>query len=224
MTEFTVINHNAESVRQEDSRAAAEERVDHAVGEFDVLDESDLEIVQGAYEEYTAAVDAKTDGGNATVMGEASYADDGGSREQQTPTQTEPEVVDTDPTDQLPDDGPSVDEDPLTWMPSEFTDTIEGTVAINRKGYEVMAHHYGIGTSSTCEVGPEETDFQYARVHATATTEDGVRYEAQGSAHVERGDDMELLLEMADTRARKRAVAQATGVGMVAVEELKNEL
>ena len=37
-------------------------------------------------------------------------------------------------------------------------------------------------------------------------------------------DDPELLLEMADTRARKRALSIATGVGAVAVAELKNEV
>lgn len=143
----------------------------------------------------------------------------------------EPEVVDntTEPEEppqagyELPEK-PRVDEDPMSWMPSDFTDTIEGTEAINRKGYEVMAHHYGIGTSSNCLVGPEETDFDFCRVEATATTEDGVEYTAHGSAHVDRGDDSYLLLEMADTRARKRAIAQATGVGMVAVEELQNEV
>ena len=44
-----------------------------------------------------------------------------------------------------------------------------------------------------------------------------------GSAHVDWGDDSVLLLELADTRARKRALSIATGVGAVAVEELKNE-
>lgn len=127
------------------------------------------------------------------------------------------------PTEELPDQ-PTVDTDPLTWMPSEFTDEIDGTVAINRKGYEVMAHHYGISTRSECVVGPEESGHEYARVKATAETEDGTTYEAHGSASVERGDDSWLLLEMADTRARKRAIAQATGVGMVAVSELQNDL
>ena len=136
------------------------------------------------------------------------------------------EVVpdETDSASTLPDDGPSVDEDPLTWMPEEFTDVIDGTVSINRKGYEVMAHHYDISTNCTCVVGPEQTDFEFCRMQATATDADGNTYTAHGSAHVGRGDEKVLLLEMADTRARKRAVAQATGVGMVAVEELQNSL
>ena len=123
-------------------------------------------------------------------------------------------------TDQLPEK-PAVDEDPLVWMPDEFTDTIDGSVAINRKGYEVMAHHYGIETRSDPVVTPDQTDCTFAQAKAVAITDDGKRYEAQGSAHVDRGDDPWLLVSMADTRARKRALAQATGVGMVAIEELK---
>jgi len=137
-------------------------------------------------------------------------------------TEAEPVEATYDET-QLPEK-PPVDEDPIVWMPNEFTDEIEGTTAINRKGYEVMAHHYGITTDARCIVGPEETDFEFCRVRATAETDDGKRYTAHGSAHVDRGDDSYLLLEMADTRARKRAIAQATGVGMVAVSELQNEV
>jgi len=145
-----------------------------------------------------------------------SKATDGGTEVVETP--------ETDPASTLPDDGPSVDEDPLTWMPEEFTDVIDGTVSINRKGYEVMAHHYDISTNCTCVVGPEQTDFEFCRMQATATDADGNTYTAHGSAHIDRGDEKVLLLEMADTRARKRAIAQATGVGMVAVEELQNNL
>lgn len=146
-----------------------------------------------------------------------SKATDGGTEVVETPD-------DRETAERLPNDGPSVDEDPLTWMPEEFTDVIEGTVSINRKGYEVMAHHYDISTECTCIVGPEQTDFEFCRMQATATDADGNRYTAHGSAHIDRGDDAVLLLEMADTRARKRAIAQATGVGMVAVEELQNNL
>jgi hypothetical protein len=59
---------------------------------------------------------------------------------------------------------------------------------------------------------------------AEATDDDGDTYTAYGSASTDRGDDSYLLVEMADTRAYKRAVSRATGVGMVAVEELQNDL
>lgn len=139
-----------------------------------------------------------------------------------------PEVVDAEPVespgDQLPER--SVSDDPLTWMPGEFIDEIDGTQAINRKGYEVLGHFYDVDVHADLEVAPEETDFVFCRVKATAITADGRACEAYGSAHVDRGDgdDPALLLEMADTRARKRALSIATGVGAVAVEELKGEV
>lgn len=119
----------------------------------------------------------------------------------------------------------SVADDPMKWMPGEFMDTIDGSPAINRKGFEVLAWYYDIDVFSDLEVAPEETDHEYCRVKARAVSkESGREVEAYGSAHIDRGDDAHLLLEMADTRARKRALSIATGVGMVAVEELKNEV
>jgi hypothetical protein len=88
----------------------------------------------------------------------------------------------------------------------------------------VLAHFYDIGVSADLEVAPEDTDHTYCRVKATATLPDGRACESYGSAHVDRGDDATLLLEMADTRARKRALSIASGAGAVAVEELKNEV
>jgi len=139
------------------------------------------------------------------------------------PSGTTPDVIEQPEPDQLPE-SPSVDEDPLDWMPSDFTDEIDGTVAINRKGYDVLAHHYDISVETEIQIGPHETDHTYCQARAVARTRDGTTYTAHGSAHVDRGDDAHLLVEMADTRAAKRATARATGVGMVAVEELQNEL
>lgn len=147
----------------------------------------------------------------------------------------EPDVIDVEATqpdaDPVPeDDAPdtlgerSVAEDPLNWVPGEFVDTIDGTQAINRKGFEVLSHFYDISVSTDLQVPPEETDHSYCRVKAVATTPEGRECEAFGSAHVDRGDDAHLLLEMADTRARKRALSIATGVGAVAVAELKSEV
>ena len=140
-----------------------------------------------------------------------------------------PEVIDAEPVDverdthaeQLPDR--SVADDPLNWVPGSFVDEIDGTQAINRKGFEVLAHFYDVDVHCDVEVPPEDTDVEYCRAKAVATTADGRECEAYGSAHVDRDDDKTLLLEMADTRARKRALSIATGVGAVAVEELKAE-
>jgi hypothetical protein len=142
------------------------------------------------------------------------------------------EVIDHSPdagNDHTPeyDDLPerSVGEDPLEWVPSDFIDHIDGTPAINRKGYEVLSHFYNVDVKEPeVMVSPEETDFTYCQVRATAVDGDGRECSALGSAHVDRGDESFLLLEMADTRARKRSLAIATGVGAVAVEELRNEV
>jgi len=117
-----------------------------------------------------------------------------------------------------------VSDNPFEWLPGHYVDTIDGSPAINRQGYAVLSQFYDINVTSEVMVGPEETDFEYCRCEATAYDEDGNEYRAHGSAHIDRGDEMPLLLEMADTRATKRVLAIATGVGAVAVEELKNEL
>ena len=147
---------------------------------------------------------------------------DGGAEVVETEPASEP--VEPQETD-VPDD-PSVSEDPVSWMPDHFVDTIQGVPTVNRKGYAVIASKYGVSVTAEPVTLPSEADFEYAEFKATATTEDGREYSGFGSAHVERqdGDDPHLLAELAETRAMKRATAWATGVGMTAVEELKNEL
>lgn len=129
-------------------------------------------------------------------------------------------------TDELPDRGANIQNDPLDFMPGHFIDNIQGTPAINRKGYAVLAAHYNIGVKAEPVVRASETEFEYAEFQATAVTENGVEYSGFGSAHVERmdGDDKYLLNELAETRACKRALALATGVGVVSAEEMKGEL
>jgi len=147
---------------------------------------------------------------------------DGGTAEVVETVDADPVPADSDEVADLPER--SVADDPLTWMPGDFIDEIDGSPAVNRKGFEVLSHFYDISVSAELQVAPDENGHEYARVKATAETPDGRTCEAFGSAHVKRGDDETLLLEMADTRARKRALSIATGVGAVAVEELKNEV
>jgi hypothetical protein len=196
MSDWTLIDRARDNRREFGSRADAEDARDDLrdLG----IDPDDLEIVPPT----------ETDGSGVV----------------------EPEVVDDDGTDTRLDETPdtlderSVADDPIAWMPGEFVDVIDGTEAINRKGFEVLAHFYGVSVSADLQTAPEETDHEYARVKATAETADGRTVEAFGSAHVDRGDDSWLLVEMAGTRARKRALSIATGAGAVAVEELKNGL
>jgi len=123
----------------------------------------------------------------------------------------------------LPDEGPSVDEDPLVWMPDEFTDVVDGTTAINRKGFEVIAHHYGIECETEMITSPIESDYEVVIHKATAVDSDGNTHVAYGEAH---SSDVpqDVMVRMSDTRAHKRAISRASGVGMVAVEELQSEL
>jgi len=111
-----------------------------------------------------------------------------------------PEPADGQALKQAADDLPErhVDEDPLKWLPHEFVDTIDGSPAINRKGFEVLGHFYDVDVTTELEVAPEDTAHEYARVKATAQI-DGRTVDAYGSAHVDRGDDHYLLLEMAGT-------------------------
>lgn len=162
--------------------------------------------------------EAKTDGGGEVV---AETGDDPEGIDLSDPEEdTEPE-----PSEgyDLPDSGPSVDEDPLVWMPEEFTDQIDGTTAINRKGFEVLAHHYEIQCDTEMVVGPVETNFEVVIHKATATDAEGDQYSAYGEAHIDDVDKNELV-RYSDTRAYKRAVSRATGVGMVAVEELQGSV
>jgi len=146
---------------------------------------------------------------------------DGGAEVVETEPAPEPEEYD------LPDE-PRVDEDPLNYLPGHFIDHIgqNNTPAINRKGYAVLASHYNIGVKAEPVVRASETDFKYAEFKAVAVTENGTEYSGFGSAHVERmdGDDEYLLNELAETRACKRALALATGVGVVSAEEMRGSL
>jgi len=155
---------------------------------------------------------------------------DGGSQsvevvEDETPTQEpEPTQSNTDALEDISDK--DIATDPLSVMPGHFVDTIQGVPTINRKGYAVLAEHFGVSVVADPVTLPSETDFEYAEFRAIATTEDGTEYSGFGSAHVDRmdGDDPHLLAELAETRAMKRATAWATGVGVTAMSEMKNSL
>jgi len=140
-------------------------------------------------------------------------------------TQTEPTDVEVVEQPEKPER--SITDDPVDWLGGvgEFTYEKNGKTAINKKGLRVLEHWYDIDIDdSEVVVGPEETDHTYCRVRAEATMPDGRTAVAHGSAHVDRGDDPWLLVEMADTRAKSRVLLDITGMGAVAVSELQNEL
>jgi len=202
---WVVVDHDHNNRKPASTRGDAEEMAETA-REFG---SENVEIVPG---ETPADETADTD-----VVNEGEAAE-----------QTADVVADRQETEaELTDRG--VTDDPIAWLErssDHFVDYVGeyNTPAINRKGFEVLSHFYEIDVHAALQVPPEETDFAFCRVKATATTPDGRECQAFGSAHVDRGDASELLLELADTRARKRALSIATGVGAVAVSELKHEV
>jgi len=219
MSNYTVINHDWEqTVNDFETRSAAEDKRKAALSGFDISPD-DLEVVQGNYETYE---DYESDDSNGDVDPE--IVDH--SEEQSTPeppAEQEPEVVEPGVREMQDKD---ISDDPLSVMPSHFVDRIQGTPVINRKGYAVLAEHYGIEVVAEPVTLPGATDHTYAEFRAIATTEDGTEYSGFGSAHVDRqdGDDPYLLAELAETRAMKRCVAWATGVGMTAKVEMEGSL
>jgi hypothetical protein len=227
MSEFTVINHDwGQTVNDFETRSAAEDKRKAALSGFDISPD-DLEVVQGDYEDYAEyqnnhesdevdpeIIDHTEEEATAEAQGDPGTP----AAKQAAP---EPPAQDLQAVDNK-----DISDDPLSVMPGHFVDTIQGTPTINRKGYAVLAEHFNISVVATAVTLPGETDFEYAEFRALATTEDGQEYSGFGSAHVDRqdGDDPHLLAELAETRAMKRAVAWATGVGMTAQEEMENSL
>jgi len=235
MSNYTVINHDWEqTVNDFETRSAAEDKRKAALSGFDIKPD-DLEVVQGDYETYE---DYEGDDSNGDVDPEiVDHSEEQSTAEVQgdpgtpaakqaapePPAEQEPEVVEPGVREMQDKD---ISDDPLSVMPSHFVDRIQGTPVINRKGYAVLAEHYGIEVVAEPVTLPGATDHTYAEFRAIATTEDGTEYSGFGSAHVDRqdGDDAYLLAELAETRAMKRAVAWATGVGMTAKVEMEGSL
>jgi len=213
MSDFKLVDKNRGREKEFDTRSEAEEKKNDMVGLG--ASPEDLEIV-------AETEPVESDGG--PELSDQAKADIETSREQAANGETT-ELSAVDPAEEydLPDNGPSVDEDPLVWMPDEFTDVVDGTVTINRKGFEVLAHHYDVSGGTEMVVSPVETEMQYAVHKATVTDADGDEYTAFGEAHASDNGE-ENIVRMSDTRAYKRAVSRATGVGTVAIEELQNEL
>jgi hypothetical protein len=189
-----------------------------------IADNGNSRTVESRAEAEDVKEDMEGLGMEVTIEAPDSKAD-GGKAETHTVEHIEsPDNAQREATDyDLPDEGPRVDEDPLVWMPDEFTDTVDGTTAINRKGFEMIAHHYGIECETEMIVSPIESEYEVVIHKATAVDADGNTHVAYGEAH---SSDVpqDVMVRMSDTRAHKRAISRASGVGMVAVEELQSEL
>lgn len=210
MSDVTYIIHN------DDNRKTFEDK-----DEFDdmvqLLKETDTEFDT---ETVSNGSDDSQDTSDVEVMDTTEKMKEGYQQVAEGANEDDVPVVSDTKTETLPNR--DLQEDPISWLQrgsDEFVTTIKGTPVITKKGFRVLQHKYNISTTSKVIVGPEETEFEYCRVKATATKETGEYAEAHGSAHVKRGDDSFLLLEMADTRAKSRALSDVTGVGAIAIEE-----
>lgn len=225
--EWVVWDLTNDNQRTADSRSDAEDMIDtleDLADEDETIDtetfppgEGVPQVTAEAYQrdDFDTETD-DTDAQPAEVVDEADPAPDTDhAPEALSPEEIERHAADLDDRD--------VGQDPLKWMPGEFVDTIDGSQAINRKGFEVLRFFYGIDLEMDMEIDPEDNDMTHCRFTCVATDRDGNEIEAWGTSHVDRGDDPWLLVEMAATRARKRAISIATGAGAVAVAELKNE-
>jgi len=114
-----------------------------------------------------------------------------------------------------------IQNDPLDRVPEHFVDIIQGTPAINKKGYAVLCEHFDVEVTAEPITLASDTEFEYAEFTATAVTADGKEYSGYGSAHVDRGDESYLLNEKAETRAMKRSAGWATGIGIVGTTEME---
>lgn len=201
---FRVIDHDNDNERTAETKAKAEEMAETA-REFG---SEHVEI--RAPNDNRGDGAPEPDGGNAVVV----ETPDADPRE---------EPADADTAADLPER--SVADDPLDILPSYMIDTVQGTPALNKRGLSVLAFEYGVDVvDREYHALPVETNWESAIVETTVTNEDGKTFVGTGTAHVDRGDDKEVLLELAETRSYKRAVSFATGTGIVAYQELTSEV
>lgn len=117
-----------------------------------------------------------------------------------------------------------LDTDPLSILPDFMKDPIKGSVAVNKRGYAMIAERYDIEVSTEMVESPWDNDEGRVVCKATAITDDGKTYNAYGTACADDDDDSAQLIELADTRSQKRAVQWASGFGIVSYAEMANSL
>ncbi len=231
MTTFTV-RTNCGTERTFDSRRAAEDGRETHVSLCDDCGDDDVAIeLRDARQ--TALTGTHADGGTASAgNGDATPTGDGGAVAGERPNAAErspdadrPANEEPDPAVDLPERMPSVRTDPLDVVPGYMIDEVEGQPTINKRGYAVIANHFDIVVNAEPITTAGETDHEYAEFRARAwRKEDGPEHAYTGHATARASEDRsrmaDNLNEMAETRAMKRAVAWASGVGILAWEEM----
>jgi len=209
MSQFIVRDTDRGNERPVDSRAEAEE-VKQDLEELGAT----VEIIPlGDGENQTASADGGVEVVDHTVDESPTETDE--------PPQTPATPKTAEALDEL---GESLGTDPLDILPGHMIDQIQGQPAINKRGYAMIAERYGVSVKATIESYPWENDDNRCVASAVATTEDGKEYRDYATASKDDGDMSEQLIELASTRALKRCVGWATGLGIVSYQELSNQL
>jgi hypothetical protein len=120
--------------------------------------------------------------------------------------------------------GDSLATDPLDILPDHMIDHIQGQPAISKRGYAMIAERYDIEVKADVLEYPWENEDSRAVAKALATTDKGKEYSGWGTASAGDGDMSDQLIELAETRALKRAVSWSSGVGIVSYHEMADEL
>jgi len=230
MSNYTLVDSRNNNTRVFDSRAEAEDKAKGLKGLVD--NPSDIEVVQGSYETYedyqTEDVGPETEEVDPEVVDmtepEPTPADPGTPAAQQAQPEPPQQATEKETAEAIDKLGESLEDDPLNILPGHMQDNIQGTPAINKRGYAMIAERYGIEVTTEILSLPWSNSDNRAVAKATATTDDGRTYTGHATASADDGDMPEQLIELADTRAAKRAVSWASGLGIVAYEELSDEL
>lgn len=207
MSTFTVITDCGKN-REFDTRREAEKGRDTHEALCEECDEENVRIEM-----------TNRSGAPGPVVDSADSADSG---EPSAKPSTAPDPTSEELPAEMPD---SVRTDPLDIIPGYMIDEVEGQPTINKRGYAVIANRFDIVVQSEAITTAGETDHEYAEFKATAwKKEDGPECGYTGHATARASEDRrgmaDNLNEMAETRAMKRAVAWASGTGILAWEEL----
>jgi hypothetical protein len=229
MSTFTV-ETDCGTTRQFDSRREAEEGKETHESLCDECDPENVRIVPGnadpSANNPSETDDSKTDDSEATdsaTDGADESVTDGGSKPD---AEAASDPVPADAHRDLPPELPeSVQTDPLDVVPGYVVDVVDGQPTINKRGYAVIANHFDIVVQSEPITTAGETDHEYAEFRTRAwKKEDGpeAAYTGHGTARVSesRSAIANNLNEMAETRAMKRATTWASGIGILACEEM----
>lgn len=203
MTKFKLINEESGKEREFETKDEAEEVKQEQIRLGVSEDVLEIQATEDMPRE------AEADGGSEVVVEQSTDV---------TPSREDEEVA-------VRELEAGVNTDPLEILPNYMIDHVKGEPTLNKRGLSVLAYHYGVSVEDReIIVSPHESEWEFAIVETTVTNGDGNTFVGTGTSHVDRGDEREVLLELAETRSYKRAVSFGTGTGIVSYQEMIGEL